>query len=206
MSKIIVVEGPDRVGKNTQSNLLSQRFREVGKRSTVVEVPIKGAVTYRLIYWMLQSGAAKSLPKTFQFLQFLNRKIFQWFTLPKLERQNDYIVFDRWSLSTSVYGQAEGLSKRYTEKLSSMLREADYTVVLLGPTYMKAAEDVYESDAVLQTRVRRLYADWAGDNSGRSSVVVAAGSKEEVSDKVVANLLASGVVPLSDIAANNVHM
>ena len=171
MSKIIVFEGADRCGKATQSNLLKEYLVENGSSAARVEVPIRDNHTYKIIYWMLRNGLAKKLPKTFQWLQYLNRLIFQTFILPRLEKKNEYIVFDRWSLSTVVYGVAEGVSKEFCEKLYNGLRRPDFTIILLNKSYQHEAEDVYESDLNLQKNVRNLYADWAVKNLADSYVI-----------------------------------
>lgn len=159
--KIIVIEGPDRVGKQTQAHLLRDHIRSMGYRVEVIEVPIKSAITYRLIYWMLHNGLAKKFPKLFQYLQYLNRKIFQMTTLKLLEFTNNYLIFDRWSLSTVIYGSAAGLSQDFTVRLMEKLKIPDHTFILHGKTHMKTADDVYESDAELQARVNAEYSLWA---------------------------------------------
>ena len=63
MSKIIVIEGPDRTGKQTQTKLLKKKLTKHGFCPIVIEVPIRSAVTYPLIYWMLRNGLAKKFPK-----------------------------------------------------------------------------------------------------------------------------------------------
>lgn len=199
MSKVIVIEGPDRVGKHTQCNILAQRFKEAGKKATVVEVPIRGHVTYRMIYWMLKNGSAKSFPKTFQLLQFLNRKFFQWFHLPFLKRKNHYIIFDRWSLSTCVYGAAEGVPESFTLFLKRLLLEPHFTIVLTGKGFMKSPDDVYEADTDLQRRVNELYCVWA-TREPNTLAISCAGDKEFVANKIVAELLGAGVVPIQELS------
>lgn len=164
MSKIIVIEGPDRVGKATQSLMLKNRLEAAGYTATIVEVPIRSNFAYHVVYWMLRNGLAKRFPKIFQWFQFFNRQVFQWRQLPKLEAQYDYIVMDRWSLSTIVYGEATGVPKDYTESLSKKLRKPFLTIVLLGAAHRHKVEDVYEADGELQRRVRRLYSEWARNN------------------------------------------
>lgn len=164
MSKIIVIEGPDRVGKQTQTNLLKQTLMSHGMLSTVVEVPIKSAITYRVIYWMLRNGLAKKFPKIFQWFQYLNRKVFQVWRLPRLEEQYDVIIMDRWSLSTIVYGIAEGVPEKFTLDLADKLRKPDYTIILHGEAFAHEAEDAYEADSDLQKKVRLEYAKWAINN------------------------------------------
>jgi len=192
VSKIIVIEGADRCGKATQSRLLRDHIRNVlNKRVEVVEVPIKSPVTYRLIYWMLGSGTAKKFPKLFQWLQFANRKIFQVTHLTSLMRKNDYIIFDRWSLSTIVYGEAEGVPREWSEKLAERLVAPDHTILLLGQPHTKESEDVYEADSALQDRVRDLYENWGFCHPITSTIIDCSQSREEVHEKIVQTLKVS---------------
>lgn len=195
MSKIIVVEGPDRVGKQTQTRLLQEYITRTGLGAVVVEVPIRSAVTYRVIYWMLQNGLAKKFPKIFQWFQFLNRKIFQMFALSALERYYDYIIMDRWSLSTVVYGAAEGVSKEYTLELAKRLREPDYTIILHGKSHSHEAEDSYESDSELQQKVRIEYARWAFENPARASLVNCNNDKKIIARQIQEALQLNKILP-----------
>lgn len=185
MSKIIVIEGPDRVGKATQSRMLCDHItKELNKTATVIEVPIHDNSTYKIIYWMLGNGLARKFPKIFQWLQVANRWIFQTTKLVELEHDYDYIIFDRWSCSTEVYGAAEGIQESALKKMSKLLRAPDFTIVLLGKSHTHVAEDSYESDSSLQKRVSDIYADWASKHSGGVHVVDCENSKEKVASEV----------------------
>lgn len=184
MSKIIVIEGADRCGKATQAKLLREYLVSFGITSMIVEVPIRSAVTYRVIYWMLQNGFAKKYPKLFQVFQFLNRKIFQTFTLPSLEQEYDVIIFDRWSLSTIVYGGAAGVSENFTIDLSKRLRQPDHTFVLLGESFPHEAEDVYEADLDLQKEVRIRYTAWAVDNPKEITAISCRQEKKKIAKQI----------------------
>lgn len=188
MSKIVVLEGADRCGKATQSAMLRDYIESTGNKAVVVEVPIKDDHTYRLIYWMLGNGLAKKFPKIFQGLQCLNRWIFQTFKLVRLEHDNDYVIFDRWSLSTTVYGLAEGISKNFVDKMYRRLRKPDYTLLLTGKPHHHVAEDVYERDTTLQDKVRGLYNEWSRENPGESKIVQSEKSKIEVHTEIVQTL------------------
>ena len=188
MSKIIAIEGPDRVGKFTQTKLLQKYITRIGLSAVVVEVPIRSAITYRVIYWMLQNGLAKKFPKIFQWFQFINRKIFQMYTLPVLEEHYDFIIMDRWSLSTIVYGIAEGVPKAYTIGLAKKLRESDFTIILFGEAHEHVAEDSYEVDASLQARVRLEYAKWALENP-KTTKLINCNQDHEIIAKKIKNIL-----------------
>lgn len=196
MSRIIVIEGPDRVGKATQSKLLCEYLNSNGKKAVVVEVPVRGNFTYSVIYWMLKNGLAKMFPIAFQWMQCMNRLIFQSHDLVELEHDYEYIIFDRWSLSATVYGTASGVPVSFSDKMYKMLRKPDYTLVLLGASHLHEAEDVYESDADLQHRVRELYSDWAVAHSKESHVVDCTKQIAAVHDEIIRVLKASRIVPV----------
>lgn len=197
MSKIIAIEGPDRCGKATQSFLLCAYLTSLGYRARVVEVPIQDTFTYPLVYWMLGNGLAKKFPKFFQRLQVLNRQIFQATELKHWEKDFDYLIFDRWSLSTTVYGLAAGLSMNYVDALYEKLRKPDHTFVLLGASHPHEAEDVYESDTDLQRRVREHYSDWASENLDICSVINCEQPREVIASTLRLILKERGIVPIT---------
>lgn len=194
MSQFIVIEGPDRVGKATQTKLLAEYLKESGHSVLTKEVPLKSNFVYYVIYWMLGNGLAKSFPKVFQWLQYFNRQIFQWTKLPRLEKKYDYIIMDRWSLSTVVYGSATGVPNDFTKKLHRRLKKPDSTVILLGPSHSHEAEDVYESDLELQRKVRELYSEWAIENHDCCFVVDCSKKRDEVFETILQNLKSSKTI------------
>lgn len=194
MAKIIVFEGADRCGKATQSAALKSFFEKAGKKAIVIEVPIFDYATYPLIYWMLKNGWAKKFPKFFQWLQCTNRLIFQYTSLTELEHQYDFIIFDRWSLSSVVYGVAEGVDPEYCNALYRKLRRPDFTFLLLGQAHSHQAEDSYESDKSLQENVKDLYASWALLNPKESFVIDCNKTKETISMLVVEKLISESLL------------
>lgn len=195
MSKIIVIEGPDRVGKATQSKLLCEYLWQCGKKAKVVEVPIHDKLTYDTIYWMLEKGHAKRFPRIFQFTQFLNRWLFQTKILSDLDHEYDFLIFDRWSLSTTVYGKASGVDDQFVNYFYKKLRKPDFTLVLLGDPHKHEAEDVYEKDSKLQEDVRKLYADWVNRHPKEAHVVASDRPKESVFTEIIVVLKTTRNIP-----------
>jgi thymidylate kinase len=195
MSKIIVIEGPDRCGKATQSALLCEYLWQCGKKAKVVEVPIHDKITYDAIYWMLEKGHAKKFPRVFQLTQFLNRWLFQTKELSDLDHEYDYLIFDRWSLSTTVYGKASGVDDGFVNYFYKKLRKPDFTLVLLGKPHSHVAEDVYEKDNELQEKVRKLYADWVNKHPREAHVVASDRSKESVFTEIIVVLKTTRSIP-----------
>jgi thymidylate kinase len=133
---------------------------------------------------MLRNGLAKKFPKLFQVMQFLNRKFFQLFKLPHIEDQYDLIIFDRWSLSTVVYGMASGVPQDFTFKLSTYLRQPAHTFILLGKAFPHEVEDVYEADVDLQAEVRAHYTLWAASNPQSCTVIDCQQDKKKISKQI----------------------
>lgn len=189
MAKLIVFEGPDSVGKGTQSQLLVQKLQERGLKTVRVE-PTKESHPRgrKLIYSMLESGAAKRHPNAFQFVQFLNRLYFQWAKLPKLLRANDVVVMDRWALSGYVYGVATGINPSLNDWMYNRATKPDAYVVLSGKSYKRAqADDSYERDTALQQRVRSLYEE-AGRRRHRCIPIDNTAAALDVNAQIVSDL------------------
>ena len=162
MGKLVVFEGPDKVGKETQSKLTAKVLSEKGVSVIRVE-PTKESHPRgrKMIYSMLDSGAAKRYPNTFQFVQFLNRIYFQLFKLPKLMKAYDLVILDRWALSGYIYGKCEGISEWLNDWMYNRAKRADLVLVFYGNSYKRSTtqDDSYEKDTDLQRRVKDMYFD-----------------------------------------------
>lgn len=183
-AKIIAIEGPDRVGKFTQANLLKNYLLSQGRKVAHFEVPYNDGFTHRAIYAMLRNGLAKKYPKIFQTIQYLNKRVFQTTQLSHLRDTMDYIILDRWALSGLVYGEAEGVPRWYSDALFNNLIRPDCTIVLVNAPHVKEGRDVYEKDTELQAKVRMLYQGMfefeAHEYPGHIAVIRSGGTPEEV--------------------------
>lgn len=183
----IVIEGPDRVGKHTQTLMLADALENEGFTVKLVEVPVASPATYRLIYWMLRRGYAKTWPNLFQTVHFINKLAFQVFKLPWLSLSNSFILFDRWALSALVYGDAGGANAWYSRLMYSVLVKPDATFVLHGRPLNATATDTFESDDDLQSKVRHGYVAWALRGAALSNVVLV--NAESTRDSVHAHIM-----------------
>lgn len=195
MAKFIAIEGPDRCGKATQATLLRSHLQDLGYKVASVEVPVDDGFTHRIIYWMLRNGLAKMFPLPFQLLQVINRRIFQGVALMFHEDECDFVVADRWSASTYAYGRAAGLHPRILSALCSASRRPDYTFVLLGNSHLHEAEDTFESDGNLQSRVRNAYVEWASCHGSECSVLDCNQDRGLIAAEIVLVLQTLGMVP-----------
>jgi thymidylate kinase len=156
-AKMIAIEGPDCVGKETQSKLLFEHLSSCGYKVARVEVPVNDGITHKLIYWMLKNKLAKNLPSVFQFVQALNKIGFFLFKLKKLLRENDYLILDRWILSAYVYGTVTNVPRLLNNLFYFFVRDVNAYVVLVGQPFNRTGLDDYEKDTKLQKDVRMQY-------------------------------------------------
>jgi len=168
------LEGPDKVGKATQSKMLADAVlglapEFIEKKITVrvehIEIPSRGHVCYDKVYDMLnrrEDGSAPAVdhPEVFQTFQVANR--FHVQEDLKLMRGHDgptIIIFDRWVLSSWAYGAASGVEAEKIKAINEGLMKADITFVLNGESFKRPeqADDAYEDDNSFQAQVRRQY-------------------------------------------------
>ncbi len=111
-AKIIVFEGADNTGKSCQAKLL----RDELPNSIYVHSPFHNdydnGYSCKLIRQLLQNGLAISEPRSFQKIFSDNRK--QWLLEDYLKYKNqyDFIIIDRYNLSTYIYSKVMCISDR----------------------------------------------------------------------------------------------
>lgn len=183
LAKIICIEGPDQMGKQTQANLLFLSLRN----SALREIPFNDHFTYSLIYFMLENGFAKIYPNLFQFVQFCNKFLFQIFHLIPMMFMYDFIILDRWYASSIVYGDATGVNKRFNRALQKLLIKPDITFILEGKRYKRPYEknDSYESDRILQDSVKMGYKVFSMNVYNDAVMINNEGTPDEVHHKII---------------------
>lgn len=197
-AKVISFEGRDCVGKATQARLLMEDLTGMSshnKRAVLLELPLETTTTGRAIYSMLESGAAKKWPLAFQATHMFNKLGPQLVCMPYLLATQDFVVLDRWSTSSIVYGRATGVPEWFLRVSAGLLMRPDAVVILDGPSRRPAGSgDSYERSAALQERVRGEYLVWAEHNKDVAVVIDATGSPTAVNLRVWNALRERGVV------------
>lgn len=197
MAKIVVIEGPDKVGKETQSKKLVHALNQYGVKTKLVEMPVRDCnQSYRLIYWMLRNGRAKQFPNVFQFVQFVNKWLFQRIFLKKLHEEYDVLVFDRWALSSVIYGNATNVNKKFVMFLFNLLMKPDLTFVFHGLSFRRSTteDDSYEKDTDLQAEVKQAYAKWANEYHYDHILVKNDKSIQEIHAFIMSCVAARGII------------
>lgn len=157
---LIVFEGLDQSGKQTQAELLRDRLKQEGHKARLVSFPDYGTPIGEEIARALQ-GEREYGPDVMQLLYVANR----YERKPDLQRWLDgglILVCDRYMASSIAYGEAQGLDAAWLAEIQRFLPPASLTIMLdIAPetaVQRKAVDrDRYERDLAMQGRVRESY-------------------------------------------------
>jgi len=188
---LVVFEGLDQSGKQTQAERLRDRLEAAGRTVRLLSFPSYethiGAEIGRAL-----KGERDYAADTMQLLYVANR--FEW--KPEIERelaQGTVVVCDRYLASSVAYGEAFGLDGAWLSEIQRYLPQPDLTVLLdiepqVSASRKTADRDKYERDLALLARVRESYvrqataARWLRLDAGRDRDAVAADVFVAVSD------------------------
>ena len=163
---LIVFEGLDQSGKQTQAELLRDRLKQDGHKARLVSFPDYATSIGEEIARALQ-GEREYGPDVMQLLYVANRH--EW--KPEIERvtaAGGIIICDRYLASSIAYGEALGLDPAWLAEIQRFLPRAAATILLDIPPAVSARRkvddrDKYERDLALLGRVRESYFRQAAD-------------------------------------------
>src|SRR5688572_29885957 len=150
---LIVFEGLDQSGKQTQAERLRDRLKAEGRKARLVSFPDYGTSIGEEIARALQ-GEREYGPDVMQLLYVANR----YERKPDLQRWLDgglILVCDRYLASTIAYGEAQGLDPVWLTDLQRFLPVPTVTIMLdVAPETAVARKavdrDRYERDLAMQ--------------------------------------------------------
>jgi len=160
---LIALEGIDKSGKATQTAILANRLRKMGREVETIAFPEYTTVIGRVIKRYLD-GEADFGPELRQLLYVANR----WEKHGALKlwlREEKLVISDRYSPSGIVYGLANGLNLEWMMSLEEGLPPSDL-VIVVDVSVETAFErddvrDVYEANREFLEKVRSAYLDLA---------------------------------------------
>jgi len=133
MGYLIVFEGLDQSGKQTQAELLRDRLKDDGRKARLVSFPDYGTTIGEEIARALQ-GEREYGADVMQLLYIANR----YERKPDLQRWLDgglVLVCDRYVASSVAYGEAQGLDPLWLTEMQKFLPAPSLTnVQTSGPT------------------------------------------------------------------------
>ena len=180
---LVVFEGLDQSGKQTQAERLRDRLEAAGRTVRLLSFPSYethiGAEIGRAL-----KGERDYADDTMQLLYVANR--FEW--KPEIERelaQGTVVVCDRYLASSVAYGEAQGLDPAWLLEIQRHLPQPDLTFLLdiapeVSAKRKTADRDRYERDLALLGRVRTSYlrmaknSEWVHLSADRDRTLVAA--------------------------------
>jgi dTMP kinase len=165
---LIVFEGLDQSGKQTQAELLRDRFKADGRRARLLSFPDYGTSIGEEIARALQ-GEREYGPEVMQLLYIANR----YERKPDLQRWLDgglVLVCDRYIASSIAYGEAQGLDPAWLADMQRFLPSPALTIMLdIAPDTAvrrkSVGRDRYERDLEMLTRVRESYQRLAAEQN-----------------------------------------
>lgn len=179
LHKIVTVSGPDRVGKETQSNLLQRVLHPSVRMAFPNYDHWSGKIIRALLYGDAFSVTTidgtfeyseQRQPLSFQYLQEINRLEQQNLIRKTLETHN--IIMDRYDVDSIVYGLADGCDLKILLEFDSQRLSSDAVIILTGTSlFRNEKEDQYETDTSLQTRARNNFQALAYMNPSRYACV-----------------------------------
>ena len=158
--KIIVIEGIDKAGKGTQSDLLISALKFSGNVCTIMDFPDYTTLIGKEIRAFLDGNRSYTL-ETKHVLMSANR----WEKKNEIEslRENGtIIIMNRYYQSNLVYGVSQGLNLKWLLNLDKGLPKEDVVIVLeVNPntSYQRVPgnRDAFEIDRKLLSKVHKNY-------------------------------------------------
>lgn len=165
---LIVFEGLDQSGKQTQAEMLRDHLKAEGRKARLESFPDYATSIGEEIARALQ-GEREYGPDVMQLLYVANR----YERKPDIQRWLDgglILVCDRYKASSVAYGEAMGLDPVWLTDMQRFLPEAAITILLdIAPqtaVQRKSVDrDRYERDLALQGRVRESYLRQAAEQN-----------------------------------------
>jgi dTMP kinase len=166
--RFIVLEGLDGAGTTTQSRLLGERLRRLGRRAHVTAEPSGGpvgALLRQVLQQRINGGAGEGFDPEALALLFAADRIdhLSAEVLPRLAAGED-VVSDRYTLSSLAYQSLTTGDGRWVETINGRARAPDLTIFLRVRAGLALGRrrgagttpELYEVDA-FQRRVARSY-------------------------------------------------
>jgi dTMP kinase len=184
---LIVFEGLDQSGKETQAKALRARLEQDGYRVQFLSFPDYETPIGREIRQALD-GAREFAPDVMQLLYVANRLECRE-TLQAWLTAGDIVICDRFRASSVAYGEAQGLDPDWLDRIQQYLPEPDLTLLLdISPDTAvlrkSTGRDRFERDLALLARVRRSYHRQAAEPGWVT--INAEASKDQVASAVAA--------------------
>ena len=183
--KIIVIEGTDKAGKGSQSRMLAETLKTLGKICVILDFPDYTTPIGIEIKAFLESK--RDYPTEVKHLLFSANRWEKKKEIESMLENGTIIVMNRYWQSNLVYGVANGMDLNWLLLLDKGLPKEDIVVVILVNPSVSAKraeiQDAFESDVQLATKAYRNYLKFA--KQYRWKVIDGSKSKDQVHQEIM---------------------
>jgi dTMP kinase len=183
--KIIVIEGTDKAGKTTQSRMLQDALKALGKICVVIDFPDYTTPVGMEIRAFLDGR--RDYPAEAKHLLFSANRWEKKKEIESMVESGTTVIMNRYYQSNLVYGAANGLDAGWLSRLDKGLPKEDLAIVLLvSPSVSKGraeTQDAFETDARLAAAAYRNYQKFARQFGWK--VLDGSRSKEQVHQEIL---------------------
>lgn len=183
--KIIVLEGTDKAGKTTQSRMLGEALKVLGKVCVVIDFPDYTTPIGMEIRAFLDGK--RDYPAEAKHLLFSANRWEKKKEIESMVENGTIVVMNRYWQSNLVYGAANGMDAGWLLRLDKGLPKEDLVIVILvnpGISSKRAEiQDTFESDPKLAARAYKNYLKFA--KQFRWKVIDGSKSKDQVHQEVM---------------------
>lgn len=190
-AKLVAIEGPDGAGKTTAITWLQQHLAAANPL-LLARVVVSAQPPQSLRQSVKQVVMADSCFPEEAALIFAGLQTLSWFNEVLPLSPNNFVVTDRWSLSTLCYQAGFGADPEFLKQVVAHVPTPDLTIVI-NPgyeeckrriTHCRVSGSVFDKDDDLQRFVHRAYAmACAGDKA--YGPIVSVSTAEQVIEEFV---------------------
>ncbi len=184
--KIIVLEGTDKAGKTSQSRMLAEALKVLGKVCVILDFPDYTTPIGMEIKSFLEGKRDNYTAEVKHLLFSANR----WEKKKEIEsmlENGTIIIMNRYWQSNLVYGVANGMDLDWLIQLDRGLPKGDIVLVILVNPSISASraevQDTFESDPKLSMRAYKNYLKFA--KQFRWRIIDGSKNKEQVHQEIM---------------------
>ena len=161
---LIVIEGSDKAGKSTQTQMLSDGLRKDGLMIATMSFPDYSTNVGKEIKAFLHGE--KEYPIEVRHMLLSANRWEKKAEIEKMLKENDAVILNRYYQSNLVYGVASGLRLEWLQSLDAGLPKEDVVVVLdvnpeVSINRMQSKGDIFEMDDDMMGKASKLYREFA---------------------------------------------
>jgi len=183
--KIIVLEGTDKAGKTTQSRMLQEYLKSLGKICVVIDFPDYTTPIGMEIRAFLDGK--RDYPPEVKHLLFSANRWEKKKEIDSMVESGTTVIMNRYYQSNLAYGVANGVDINWLLKLDKGLPKEDAVILLLvSPNVSKnrnETPDAFETDSKLAAQAYKNYVKFA--KQFKWKVIDGSKSKEQVQQEIL---------------------